>query len=114
MSMMRHLVEGQLAAALELVERRLDHDRVLGEHADGLPHRLRDWDRIEVTEDEAAAMATNGLPINPETYVTDPEFGRVGKELEARGIAVEYVDFAVSRLFGGAFRCSTQPLLRAD
>ncbi|MFE2999976.1 hypothetical protein ACFXG4_33870 [Nocardia sp. NPDC059246] len=37
-----------------------------------------------------------------------------GKELEGRGITVEYIDFAVSRLFGGAFRCSTQPLLRAD
>ncbi|AYF78934.1 amidinotransferase [Nocardia yunnanensis] len=81
---------------------------------DGLPLRLRDWERIEVGEDEAAAMATNGLPIDAETYVTDPEFERVGKQLEARGVTVEYVDFAVSRLFGGAFRCSTQPLLRAD
>ncbi|APA99633.1 dimethylarginine dimethylaminohydrolase family protein [Nocardia seriolae] len=81
---------------------------------DGLPHRLRDWDRIEVTEDEAAAMATNGLPINPETYVTDPEFEHVGAKLETHGITVEYIDFAVTRIFGGAFRCSTQPLLRAD
>ncbi|MGV9675530.1 dimethylarginine dimethylaminohydrolase family protein [Nocardia sp. NPDC003482] len=79
----------------------------------GLPEPLRDWDRIEVGEDEAAAMATNGLPIDPDTYVIDVEFERVGKELEARGVTVEYLDFAVSRLFGGAFRCSTQPLLRA-
>ncbi|MEV6279279.1 amidinotransferase [Nocardia sp. NPDC051832] len=79
----------------------------------GLPAALRDWEQIEVSEDEAAAMATNGLPIDPGTYITDPQFERVGKELEARGITVEYIDFSVSRLFGGAFRCSTQPLLRA-
>ncbi|MFE3957146.1 dimethylarginine dimethylaminohydrolase family protein [Nocardia sp. NPDC059091] len=81
---------------------------------EGLPERLRDWERIDVSEDEAAAMATNGLPIDAGTYLTDPEFERVGKELEGRGITVEYIDFAVSRLFGGAFRCSTQPLLRAN
>ncbi|MBP2191479.1 dimethylarginine dimethylaminohydrolase family protein [Nocardia goodfellowii] len=80
----------------------------------GLPAALRDWEQIEVSEDEAAAMGTNGLPIDSRTYITDPEFERVGKELEARGITVEYIDFSVSRLFGGAFRCSTQPLLRAN
>ncbi|PXX61084.1 N-dimethylarginine dimethylaminohydrolase [Nocardia tenerifensis] len=80
----------------------------------GLPAALRDWEQIEVSEDEAAAMATNGLSIDPSTYLTDPEFERVGKELEGRGITVEYIDFSVSRLFGGAFRCTTQPLLRAD
>ncbi|WP_211339400.1 dimethylarginine dimethylaminohydrolase family protein [Nocardia mexicana] len=81
---------------------------------DGIPEALRDWDRIEVSEDEAAAMATNGLPIDSGTYLTDPEFERVGAALRDRGITVEYLDFSVSRLFGGAFRCSTQPLLRAD
>ncbi|MBL1078055.1 amidinotransferase [Nocardia sp. 2] len=80
---------------------------------DGLPAPLRGWEAIEVGEDEAAAMATNGLPIDSATYITDPEFTRVGEQLAARGITVEYIDFSVSRLFGGAFRCSTQPLLRA-
>ncbi|WP_067703247.1 dimethylarginine dimethylaminohydrolase family protein [Nocardia jejuensis] len=81
---------------------------------DGLPPTLRDWEQIDVTEDEAAAMATNGLPIDSTTYITDAEFTRVGAELRARGITVEFLDFSVSRLFGGAFRCTTQPLLRAD
>lgn len=80
---------------------------------DGLPEPLRGWDVIEVDEDEAAAMATNGLPVDSATYITDPQFARVGAELQDRGITVEYIDFTVSRLFGGAFRCSTQPLLRA-
>ncbi|MEV6214599.1 amidinotransferase [Nocardia sp. NPDC051833] len=81
---------------------------------DGLPAPLRGWDMIEVDEDEAAAMATNGLPIDADTYITDPEFARVGDALKERGVIVEYIDFSVSRLFGGAFRCSTQPLLRAQ
>jgi N-dimethylarginine dimethylaminohydrolase len=81
---------------------------------DGLPAPLRGWDLIEVGEEEAAAMATNGLPIDAHTYITDPEFERVGNALDAKGICVEYVDFRVSRLFGGAFRCSTQPLLRSE
>ncbi|MEV0247269.1 arginine deiminase-related protein [Nocardia sp. NPDC050712] len=81
---------------------------------DGLPEPLRGWEVIEVSEAEAAAMATNGLPIDSDTYLTDPEFSRVGAELQDRGVTVEYLDLSVSRLFGGAFRCSTQPLLRAN
>ncbi|BDT87235.1 dimethylarginine dimethylaminohydrolase family protein [Nocardia cyriacigeorgica] len=81
---------------------------------DGVPTPLREWERLEVSEAEAAAMATNGLPIDAETYITDPIFERLGKQLQDRGITVEYVDFTVSRLFGGAFRCSTQPLGRVD
>ncbi|NEW37745.1 amidinotransferase [Nocardia cyriacigeorgica] len=81
---------------------------------DGVPATVRNWERIEVSEDEAAAMATNGLSIDADTYITDPQFERVGQQLQSRGITVEYVDFSVSRLFGGAFRCSTQPLGRFD
>ena len=57
-------------------------------------------------------MATNGLPINPNVYVTDPVFKSVGDKLALYGIHVEYVDFQISRSFGGSFRCSTQPLVR--
>ncbi|MGW5570730.1 dimethylarginine dimethylaminohydrolase family protein [Nocardia thailandica] len=80
----------------------------------GLPPALRDWEMVVVDEAEAAAMATNGLPVDADTYLTDPAFERVGRILTGHGITVEYVDLAVSRLFGGAFRCSTQPLLRAE
>jgi len=79
---------------------------------DGVPARLSGWDRIEVSEAEAMGLATNGLPLSPELYVTDPAFRRIGAEIARRGIAVEYVDFRISRAFGGAFRCSTQALLR--
>ncbi|MFB6504225.1 MULTISPECIES: dimethylarginine dimethylaminohydrolase family protein [unclassified Streptomyces] len=79
---------------------------------DGIPERLRAWDRIEVSLAETARLATNGLPVDPDTYVTDPEFAHIGEQLKRRGITVEYVDFSVSRSFGGSFRCSTQPLRR--
>ena len=80
---------------------------------EGLPEELKSWDKILVTKDEAQALATNGLPIDDHTYITDIAFkDTVGKELERRGIHVEYIDYKLSRFAGGAFRCSTQPLLR--
>lgn len=79
---------------------------------DGLPVELRDWKRIDVSEDEATRLGTNGLPISPAVYVTDPAFRRIGDAVAREGITVEYVDFTVSRAFGGAFRCSTQALWR--
>lgn len=79
---------------------------------DGVPSALRDWDRIRVGIDQATALATNGLPIDPGHYVTDPAFRSIGERIEEHGVTVEYVDFAITRSLGGSFRCSTQPLLR--
>ncbi|MFJ8704287.1 MULTISPECIES: dimethylarginine dimethylaminohydrolase family protein [Streptomyces] len=79
---------------------------------EGVPGALADWDRVAVSEEEARALGTNGLPISPDAYITDPAFRRIGDELTRRGITVEYVDFTVSRSLGGSFRCSTQPLAR--
>jgi glycine amidinotransferase len=78
----------------------------------GVPPRLANWDRITVSESEAMTLGTNGLPVSSDTYVADPAFKRIGDEIERHGISVVYVDFEISRGFGGAFRCSTQPLLR--
>ncbi len=79
----------------------------------GIPEEFKNWDKIEVSYADAQNLATNGLPINESTYITDIAFkDTVGKELEKRGITVEYVAFSHSRFLEGAFRCSTQPLLR--
>lgn len=80
--------------------------------AQDLPERLASRDRITVSEDEGFRLATNGLPLAPDVYVTDPEFTHIGRQLERRGITVRYVDFAITRSLGGAFRCSTQALQR--
>jgi glycine amidinotransferase len=78
----------------------------------GIPEKLRKWEKVTVDLEEASHLATNGLPINPDVYVTDPVFKHIGDQLSHFGIQVEYVDFQISRGFGGSFRCSTQPLLR--
>ncbi|WP_155590813.1 dimethylarginine dimethylaminohydrolase family protein [Lysinibacillus cavernae] len=78
----------------------------------GIPEQLKDWDKIHVSLEDAARLATNGLPVNEHVYITDEEFKWIGDQLEQRGITVEYVNFNISRSFGGSFRCSTQPLLR--
>ncbi|GLZ78598.1 amidinotransferase [Actinorhabdospora filicis] len=80
----------------------------------GLPESLRGWDAVTVTFDQATSLATNGLPITPGVYVTDPEFAFLGDRLAEHGVRVEYVDFAITRSFGGSFRCSTQALLRRE
>ncbi|MEB3032200.1 dimethylarginine dimethylaminohydrolase family protein [[Mycobacterium] nativiensis] len=81
---------------------------------DGIPESLKSWDRIPVSLRQAKELATNGLPINPDVYVTDPSFSWIGEQLTHRGITVEYVEFGISRSLGGSFRCSTQPLLRCS
>ncbi|MDR2275983.1 MAG: hypothetical protein LBF27_34065 [Sphingobacterium sp.] len=81
---------------------------------DGVPNVLKTWMPIEISLNEASALATNGLPISESVYITDPVFEYIGKQIEAEGIKVEYIDFAISRSFGGSFRCSTQPLWRKD
>lgn len=83
-----------------------------GAFINGVPARLADWDRITVSENEAMTLGTNGLPVSPDPYIADPAFSRIGAQIEKHGIAIVYVDFEISRGFGGAFRCSTQPLLR--
>ena len=79
---------------------------------DGIPTVLQDWKTIHVTLDEAMRLATNGLPISSEVYITDPAFRHIGEQIEKYGVKVEYIDFSISRSFGGSFRCSTQPLVR--
>ncbi len=79
---------------------------------DGMPDSLKSWSKISVSMKEAANLATNGLPLSPDVYVADPAFQYIGEQLERKGVKVEYVDFRISRSFGGSFRCSTQPLLR--
>lgn len=80
---------------------------------DGIPSELSSWDKIYVPSEDATRLAINGLPLNEEVYITDIAFrDTLGKELEKRGIRVEYLDFRFTRAHKGAFRCSVNPLLR--
>ncbi|RPK69869.1 hypothetical protein [Streptomyces sp. NBC_01243] len=79
---------------------------------EGIPESLKEWEKITVDLDQATSLATNGLPLGPDVYVTDPEFSFLGQEIERFGVHVEYVEFSITRSLGGSFRCGTQPLLR--
>ncbi len=80
---------------------------------EGIPEQLKSWDRISVPFKDIAYLAINGLPINESAYILDPQFEYIAEQLRERGISVEYIDFSISRSFGGSFRCSTQPLVRS-
>jgi N-dimethylarginine dimethylaminohydrolase len=77
-----------------------------------LPPGLRDFEWIEVTPEEASWLGTNGLPLNPETYIADKRHGRVIKEIESRGHEVIAIPYDGPSYMGGSLRCSSQPLVR--
>ncbi|MCO8287060.1 dimethylarginine dimethylaminohydrolase family protein [Tetragenococcus halophilus] len=79
---------------------------------DGLPEELKDWEKINVSLAEAANLIANDLPINEQVYVTDQAFTDLIAKIKAKGIKVETLDYHVSRMFGGSFRCTTQALIR--
>ncbi|SEJ32873.1 N-Dimethylarginine dimethylaminohydrolase [Myroides marinus] len=100
-----------LDCALSLVKQNL---MVICKEAflDGIPEILKNWNAIYTTLDQAKNLATNGLPISTSLYVTDIAFKEIGEQIKTYGVQVEYLDFSITRSFGGSFRCSTQPLLR--
>ena len=55
---------------------------------DGLPTALRDWDKIEVSIEEATLLATNGLVLEEGRVIIDADNARVIGELKQRGIDV--------------------------
>ncbi|MCX4398304.1 hypothetical protein OG887_05465 [Streptomyces sp. NBC_00053] len=56
---------------------------------EGIPESLKEWEKITVDLDQATSLATNGLPLGPDVYVTDPEFSFLGQEIERFGVHVE-------------------------
>lgn len=80
----------------------------------GLPKEFENWDKIHVPYEDIADLAVNGLSINEDVYILDPQFNYIREQLIKRKIEVECIDFKISRSLGGSFRCSTQPILRMD
>ncbi len=79
---------------------------------DGLPMSLRDWDKIVVSADEAACLATNGLVLEAGRMIVDAGNDRVIDELKRRGIDVIPLPFDGPIRLGGGLRSAHQPLLR--
>jgi N-dimethylarginine dimethylaminohydrolase len=79
---------------------------------DGLPMSLRDWDKIEVSVDEANRLATNGLVLEEGRVIIDAGNARVIDELRKRGVDVIPLPFDGPISLGGGLRCAHHPLLR--
>ncbi len=79
---------------------------------DGLPMSLRDWDRIEVSPQEATQLATNCLVLEPGRVIADRDNPRVIGELRRRKVDVIPIPFDGPIRLGGGLRCAHHPLLR--
>lgn len=86
-------------------------------YPEGLAHHpdaLRRYDWIEVTDEEAYALATNILSIAPDHIIArdHPDCARVNTVLRRAGYNVTEVTFDAVPSIGGSFRCATLPLRR--
>lgn len=79
---------------------------------DGLPMSLRDWDKIEVSSDEAHRLATNILILEEGRIIADADNVRVIDELRRRKIDVIPLPFDGPVSVGGGLRSAHLPLLR--
>lgn len=80
-----------------------------------IPEVLRDrYTWIEVTRDEARALATNILSVAPDHVIARdaPACARVNAALRGAGYRVTEVAFDAVPSTGGSFRCATLPLVR--
>lgn len=82
----------------------------------GVPKYFDNWDKIEVTGDQAMHGALNGLPVDPKNYVLGynekDDMQWLVKKMGAKGIKVHLVWFNEHNKREGSIRCATQQLLR--
>ena len=93
----------------------LGHALIYPDGLASIPQVLRDkfhW--IEVTREEATALATNVLSVAPDKIIAraGPACARVNGELRKAGYQVSEVAFDGVPSTGGSFRCATMPLRR--
>ncbi len=77
-----------------------------------LPDAIKDWEVIVATADEAHALGTNTVCLEPGVVLIGAEHKRLIKEIEKRSCEVIPVPFDKPSEWGGGIRCSTHPLLR--
>lgn len=79
---------------------------------DGLPSALRDWDKIEVSAEEATRLAADVLVLEAGRVVANADGGRVIGELKRREIDVIPLPFDAPVRLAGGLRSAHHPLLR--
>ena len=78
----------------------------------GLPDPLKDWDVIEITEDEMNGHATVGVSLDDKNHMINPKFGRIMDALDKHGVTPIPTPCDAIGFWGGAVRCITLPLVR--
>lgn len=78
------------------------------------PFIEKNYEWIEVTPEEQAALATNVLSINPQTVISrdNPACRRVNDAMRAAGLRVIEIPFDAAPQTGGSLRCCSLPLTR--
>ena len=79
---------------------------------EGLPAPVKDWERIELSVEDARSFATAGVSLDEKTYLIEESNRRVMDELARRGIEPLSLPGRDIGFFGGSLRCSTLPVSR--
>ncbi len=79
---------------------------------EGLPEPLKDWDVIDLSEQEMLGHATVGVSLDENRYMINPRHNRVMDELYKHGIEPISTPCEDIGYWGGAIRCITLPLRR--
>lgn len=79
-----------------------------------LPYPLTEYDFIEVDSKTRKSLGTNVFVINEKTVVVQKKHTQLKAELLKKGFNVETVNFDRHSDLGGAFRCVTFPIERAE
>ncbi len=86
----------------------------------GIPEVLKDWDLIDITQDECATHgAGNLVPLGPDDkgkhrVMTPIKTDRVNKEIEKRGVRTVNIETEIGAGFGAGIRCATLVTNRDD
>ena len=78
----------------------------------GLPDFLDGWDLIEVSAEDTARLACNGLVLDEKTYLCAAEHEQVAEALSKHRQEVITLLYDTVSLWGGSFRFSHHPLVR--
>ena len=78
----------------------------------GLPAPFRDWEVIEITEQECLTLATVGISLDSQRYMINHRHNRIMEELDKRGIEPIPLETEHISFWGGDIRCSTLPIVR--
>ena len=78
-----------------------------------LPDSLKGWNFIDVTVEEAKRLGANALVLDEKTVIMDTQHKRIIDEVRKHNHEVIELPYDDVATWGGAFRCSHHPLVRA-